>query len=140
MTTDTAQKLRDFVGSAPHDYPGHNIKLFEEAAAEIERLRRELDDARLAISGLNKDWNASQSLLAATWEKAAKIAETGVAEMEAEHRGWREAFGERSAQPYEREIDVRREIAAALRAAGKEVSERNSTQKAVTPLQREKGD
>lgn len=54
-----------------------------ESAAEIERLRLELNDARICISGLNKDWNkehagrlTAESAVAAAWGEAIKCVPT----------------------------------------------------------------
>ena len=48
-------------------------------------------------------------------DEAIKIAEDGIADMEAQHASWRDAFGKGCAQPYEEEINVRRRIVDAIR-------------------------
>lgn len=112
------------------------------SAAEIERLRRENDELRAAdrdhlsaTRGMEKRLTeralTAESLLAAAWENAAKIAEGTPTSMS--------VFLSR--EEAQAATDTKIWIAAALRAASLEnVSERNSTQKAVTPLQQEKGD
>ena len=56
-----------------------------------------------------------RDIKAAERERCAKLAEEGIADMEAQHASWRDAFGKDCAQPYDDEINVRRRIASAIR-------------------------
>ena len=60
--------------------------------------------------------NACTESCKSALEAAAKIAEGGIEEMESQHASWRESLGTDCAQPYDDEIRIRREIAAAIRS------------------------
>lgn len=36
--SELVRELQDFVAAAPHDYPGHNVALFERAISGLQRL------------------------------------------------------------------------------------------------------
>lgn len=56
-----------------------------------------------------------QKAIAAERERCAEIAEAPIADLEDQHRNWRESFGSSAAQPYDDEISVRKQIAASIR-------------------------
>ena len=81
---------------------------FPKSLRDFQRLFPEGQLAASADGIYESGWNEAL-------DEAIKIAEDGIADMEAQHASWRDAFGKGCAQPYEEEINVRRRIVDAIR-------------------------
>jgi hypothetical protein len=111
--------LREMVLNPDPDMEPDNIRLHREKCDALEKLwaaLRERDALRASWDEECAENAKLREQLVSVKERAAKLAEEGVDEMEREHAGWRRAFGENAAQPYDDEIRTRKSIAAAIRA------------------------
>lgn len=68
------------------------------------------------LESAERELSQLKQQLAGETERCARIAEEPIAEYEDMQQGWRVSFGENAAQPYDDEITVRRQIAAAIRS------------------------